>query len=440
MCLDGTQNSPEQEVKPVGGHKLYKPTNVLKTFRAIRPVDDEGVSQIAYYSEGVGSMIGEDTVYAKVEVWVDRIFGGVAAVGYGSRVKSAYRFLVANYRPGDQILVFGFSRGAAEAQTLVRFIAWVGGILHKEAAGGLLHKRNEYWIPELYEGFRRSCTADEVFAEIRRRSNDAVIGVTRPAKLTCRGERDLVEQPQPRSAAQRGWIYNPQAAQIEFLGVYDTVVSVGWHLIPARQARKYAYLVDKIPPTIVKTIRQALAIDERRWDYSPQVWQPSDLEPQEDGVRPLVQLWFPGVHSNVGGGYPHDEMANGAFTWVVGEAEKIAHLAVDHDYLHFFEENQDPCADPCRPDSDGLGWKILDLVRCKTFRGVRELATWDEDGSWEKSGLGFHESLGTLVLCDRTYRPKNLLEHLGKNPHRIDDFPSHRCEIGQIVDDFNGKV
>ena len=143
VCLDGTQNSPEQEVKPVGGHKLYKPTNVLKTFRAIRPVDDEGVSQIAYYSEGVGSMIGEDTLYAKVEVWVDRIFGGVAAVGYGSRVKSAYRFLVANYRPGDQILVFGFSRGAAEAQTLVRFIAWVGGILHKDAAGGLLYKRNE---------------------------------------------------------------------------------------------------------------------------------------------------------------------------------------------------------------------------------------------------------------------------------------------------------
>ena len=72
--------------------------------------------------------------------------------------------------------------------------------------------------------------------------------------------------------------------------------------------------------------------------------------------------------------------------------------------------------------------------------GNMGLATWDEDGSWEKSGLGFHESLGTLLLCDRTYRPKNLLEHLGKNPQRIDDFPSHRCEIGQIVDDFNGKV
>src|SRR5260370_26544464 len=59
VCLDGTQNSPEQEAEPpLDGHKLYKPTTVLKMFRAILPVGKDGVSQIAYYSDGVGSMIG----------------------------------------------------------------------------------------------------------------------------------------------------------------------------------------------------------------------------------------------------------------------------------------------------------------------------------------------------------------------------------------------
>src|SRR5258708_29432018 len=90
VCLDGTQNSPEQAVDPASKVvKLYKPTNVLKTFRAILPVGKDGMNQIAYYSEGVGSMIGEESGYARVEVLVDRIFGGAAGGGYEPRVKSA---------------------------------------------------------------------------------------------------------------------------------------------------------------------------------------------------------------------------------------------------------------------------------------------------------------------------------------------------------------
>jgi uncharacterized protein (DUF2235 family) len=416
VCLDGTQNSPEQVADASwNGHKLYKPTNVLKTFRAILPVGEDGMNQIAYYSEGVGSMIGEETGYARFEVLVDRIFGGATGVGYESRVKSAYRFLVANYKPGDQIVVFGFSRGAAEAQTLVRFIEWVGGILHKEGVGGLLHKSNEYWIPELYDNFKRypRVPADKVFAEIR-----------------CRSRK---ESPPP-PAAQRGWIYDPQEAQIEFLGVYDTVVSVGSRWAPDVQRKKYAYLVDKEPPTIVKKIRQALAIDERRSDFWPEIWQPQDPKPQQDDVKPLMQLWFPGVHSNVGGGYKDEELSNGALGWMIGEAEDIAHLAVDHDYyLRFYETDKDPCRDR-RHDSYTFWQRIADFMRGKGGRGVRRLEKWDDQhGSWKRSGLGFHESLGTLLLCDCTYRPKILLEYLAKHQERIKDFPSHQCEIRQIV-------
>src|ERR1700687_4068251 len=75
VCLDGTQNSPEQAVEQFDGHKLFKPTNVLKTFRAILPIGD-GVSQIAFYSEGVGSLIGEPHTYANIEGWVGRSICG----------------------------------------------------------------------------------------------------------------------------------------------------------------------------------------------------------------------------------------------------------------------------------------------------------------------------------------------------------------------------
>ena len=445
VCLDGTQNSPEQEVKGFPGHKLYKPTTVLKTLRAILPVGKDGVSQISYYSDGVGSMIGDDTGYSRFAVGVDRIFGGATALGYDSRVKSAYRFLVANYQAGDQIFVFGFSRGAAEAQTLVRFVEWVGSRLPEHDVGGLLFKKNEYWIPELYEGFKHSCTADEVFEKILRRNRnstgvkEAAIAGPGPAKPACR-DLEPPEASPPTCCGPRGMLDDPQKAQIEFLGVYDTVVAVGSRWAPDCPAGKQdSYLVNEIPPKIVKTIRQALAIDERRCDFWPQIWQPKDHQPKRT-VRRLVQLWFPGVHSNVGGGYEHDQLANGALMWMLTEAKK-ADLSLDEDYLCFFEHDKDPCGDtPSRPDSYTLWARVADLIRGKSGHGVRKLATWDHDGSWEKSGFGFHESLAALLACDHTYRPKNLLEYLAKNPDRINCFPSHRREICRIVDDFNAKV
>jgi uncharacterized protein (DUF2235 family) len=240
LCLDGTQNSPEQDVGIVNGYKLYKPTNVLKTFRAISPVglDPVGtskVSQIAYYSEGVGSMIGESTGYGKFEVLVDRVIGGAEGSGYEARVKSAYRFLVANYEPNDKIFVFGFSRGAAEAQTLVRFIDWVGGATRD--VGGILRKADEYWIPQLYDGFRQS--------------------QMKPYSHATPGKVDKVYDD---IRNQGGHFENPQEAWIEFLGIWDTVVSVGSRLAPdgkvATVAEKYGYLVDRRPPNCVKVIRQ----------------------------------------------------------------------------------------------------------------------------------------------------------------------------------------
>jgi uncharacterized protein (DUF2235 family) len=437
LCLDGTANGPEQAVDEAVNYKLYKPTNVLKTFRAIQAVD-QGVEQIVYYSDGVGSQIGQPTTLSGFGVFVDRFLGGAFAFGYEPRVKAAYRFLVANYRPDDQIFVFGFSRGAAEAQTLVRFIEWIGGVRPEKDVGGILEKQDEYYIPELYTGFRQSQMAphshadpgkaQEVFEAIRKRRCDP----------------RYIHEPELSRCRQRA-IHDPVPARLELLGVYETVVSVGSRLAPDGSvntvAERYAYLVDKIPPKIVRTIRQALSVDERRWDFRPQVWQPDDDSLADSGA--LVQRWFPGVHSNVGGGYQYDDLADHALAWMLDEKTMRAHLGFNGDYLgNFFGRPKRTCTDPSRPNSDNALYKFAELIRFKSGRGVRRLATWDEPpaskaevGSWKRAGLGFHESVGQLLVDDCIYRPQNLLEFLARRRQHLEEFPEpQRTQIGQIVD------
>jgi uncharacterized protein (DUF2235 family) len=408
ICLDGTQNGPEQAVESEGGVSLYKPTNVLKIFRAIEPETDDGTTQLAYYSDGVGSMIGEISLSGRVEADYDRIFGGALGIGYESRVKAAYRFLLGNYRHGDQIVVIGFSRGAAEAQSLVRFIDWMGGLLHKE---------DEYYIPEMWAVFRDKRGAP---GEAERRI----------AAIRLRRKRESA-------------IRDPVHVEIEFLGVFDTVLSVGSRLASegtrTTVEAKYAYLVGPTPPNIVKTVRQALAIDEARWDFRPQIWESPDHAGQS-----LAQLWFPGVHSNVGGGFRHDGLADAALMWLVEELQGALErdggaLALNHSYLDHYLP-QGPCAEPSRP-GPSLLYEVLDLIRLKAGRGVRDLDALDKRDSWPQAGLNFHESLGKLLIDDCTYRPRNLLKFLAEDASRIGMFPLwQEDEIRAIVADWRSGV
>jgi uncharacterized protein (DUF2235 family) len=472
LCLDGTQNSPEEEVETQGAYDLYKPTNVLKTYRAILPVGDDGVTtQVAYYSEGVGSFIGEPGRFGRLEVLVDRIFGGAFGVGYEARVKAAYRFLVANYQPRDQIFIFGFSRGAAEAQILARFIDW---------AGGLLHKEDEYYIAELYRGFAdcqaQPGEAQELVDCIRERRAGDLDSTAPPLECSAlcsqkqRYHCDATAPPQEGGAlgGQPGLpckldgiaprredcfvggqprrcnvcaIAQPRPVEIDFLGVYDTVLSIGSRVTPEGKVTtvdaQHAYLVGPTPPKIVKKVRQALATDERRWDFRPQVWRgPAPERPHQD----LMQRWFPGVHSNIGGGYRYDGLADRALAWMIGEAQSSG-LAVDCDYLRHFTGPKGECYEPTRKDSYTTGAWLAELVRGKIGQGARNLAEWE--GDWKQAGLGFHESLGELLINDCTYRPRNLLEFLAQDEGRIARFPlpaQQQKQIRQIVEDFKKRA
>ena len=258
ICCDGTWNSPEQ----------HHVTNVVRTARAVRPADKDGVPQIVFYDWGIGSYSGKLT-------------GGMLGAGIDKNIQDAYRFLVHNYLPGDEVLLFGFSRGAYTARSLVGFIR----------NAGLLRKIDADLIPKAYGLYRR------------------------PAK------------PDARSAV-RFRADHSRNIRIAFVGVWDTVGALG---IPSRIVermggnQRYAFH-DTSLSGIIDHACHAVAIDEQRVDFEPALWT---RLPKPGQV--IEQQWFAGVHGDVGGGNGDSGLSDTALEWVWSGAE-AAGLALDEGY------------------------------------------------------------------------------------------------------------
>ncbi len=139
VCCDGTW----QKLTSV------YPTNVVKIAQAIKPSSNDGTAQIVFYDEGVGSGNEAEKLFAKG----DRILGGAFGIGIDNNIEDAYRFLCLNYEPGDEIYLFGFSRGAYTVRSLAGLI---------RCSGGLLLRKDIREAPTAYEIYRdRSLTLKE---------------------------------------------------------------------------------------------------------------------------------------------------------------------------------------------------------------------------------------------------------------------------------------
>jgi uncharacterized protein (DUF2235 family) len=283
ICCDGTWNWPEAR----------RETNVVRLVRSITP-DDNGIAQIVHYHQGVGT--------GNV---VDRIAGGGAGIGLSASVKACYGFLVDNYKQHDDILLFGFSRGAYVARALSGLIGAVG-MMRKHEMDRFADMWNWYWQ-----------AADK--RDIK------VLDRIAPART---GE-----------------------VEIECIGVWDTVGALG---IPGSPfcAGTYAFHQTELG-LHVRHAFQALAIDERRGNFQGAVWVPFDphqphrtatvaaarraqqAQVQQIAGQPaqvrqvLKQVWFPGVHSNIGGGYPEHGLSDTTFLWMLSELESHQLLAFD---------------------------------------------------------------------------------------------------------------
>jgi uncharacterized protein (DUF2235 family) len=349
LCLDGTWNNRDDS------------TNVLHHFGLAtecrdHPLGTDTVTQLKFYLEGVGT--GP----------LDKLTGGGFGFGLETNVRAAYNWLVQNFedanplKPADEIHIFGFSRGAFTARSLVGFISTCG-LLRRGAPLTV----NQLWqnyclLGRQHEHHTGPLTAlfGEPAPEFRRLPDlvwdpwsirkDEI----EAAKGTSRVPGQRVNDLNDTEELLVRW---SRRVQITYLGVYDTVGAVGWDAlaIPGVQSR-LALHHNMRPTTLILQCRHALAIDEHRSNFrhTPFVAyigpNPSDelgrlartgRAREQSGAHNLVtsvatawtdrieQRWFVGAHSNVGGGYQSNPLAQAPLKWLLDGAGR-AGLICDH--------------------------------------------------------------------------------------------------------------
>lgn len=295
FCFDGTWNKLVPDLA----------TNVVLTAASIKRIDDNGIPQLIHYDEGVGT--GE----------LDTLRGGMFGTGLIENVREAYRFLVFNYDPGDEIYVFGFSRGAFSARTFVGFIHHVGPLQR-------LHVGRIDEALELYEKRRDGAEdADEALRRFRSLYSDKV----------CIGQGDEDWRCANVPGYQRG---AAPLMRVRYLGVWDTVGALGVpEILPFSgwMNREYAFH-DPSLSDFVERARHAVAIDERRELFPPVLFGDLSALNQAAGFThdhpkaPYQERWFPGVHGSVGGGGDIRGLSDDALAWVLAGA-KDAGLRLD---------------------------------------------------------------------------------------------------------------
>lgn len=302
------------------GSTPSSPTNITRLVRALLPATPAShrsppIPQIVYYQAGIGSTTGS------------KLISGATGNSLPEHLREAYGFLAHNYSPGDSIHLFGFSRGAYTARCIAGLITRLG----------VLTKRGMDNFYSIYERFQLDGLSDDSFLKPYHNlpsSSD---------------ELKLVNYPVP----------------ITTIGCFDTVGALGIPTLPIPGLRdlvsgvntkRYQFLDTTLSPGILNAFH-ALALDERRRPFSPTLWR--KREGLHDAVN-LKQCWFPGVHTNVGGGYTDQEIADITLAWMIQQCSPF--LAFNRSYLRRIVENR----------GDGKGEWAAGKVE-ESFRGFHVL-------------------------------------------------------------------
>lgn len=307
LLADGTGNSAA---------KLFK-TNVWRLYRALdlgdRPPTGE-MRQIAYYHDGVGTSTFKPLA----------LLGGIFGVGLKRNVLDIYTFLCRNYEPGDRIYAFGFSRGAFTIRVLAGVIV----------TQGVLRCRTE-------EELRRYSA--DVYRKYRRRYKLPLFGYKDKTRPTDEKEKvGIVDRLRDvRDIAAAAWrrlfrykqfdeIPKLDIPHIDFLGVWDTVAAYGLPIDElTRGIDEWVWPLSmpnyQLSEKVLRA-RHALSLDDERDTFHPLLWdelaekQLVDNKVVAEGR--LQQIWFAGVHSDVGGGYADDRLSYVPLQWMMRESAK----------------------------------------------------------------------------------------------------------------------
>lgn len=274
VCCDGTANEFAQDI-----------TNVVRLFSTL--VHDPA-RQVAFYHPGLGTMEAPGALTPGMRL-LTRILGQAFGYGLKSDIQNAYVFLMYNFEPGDRVFLFGFSRGAYTVRALAAMLKMYG----------LIRRGNETLVPY----------ALRMLMAIHKARKQS------PASDAVRAVFEL--------AANFKRVFSSTECKPYFVGLWDTVSSVGWVNNPL-----------SLPYTAgnsdIAISRHAIAVDERRAFFRTNLWMPKPAPPEEDGPKDLRQVWFVGVHADIGGGYPEREsgLAKITLEWMLREAV-AAQLLVD---------------------------------------------------------------------------------------------------------------
>jgi uncharacterized protein (DUF2235 family) len=335
-------------------------TNVVRLFQICK----NDASQTVFYDPGVGTMADSREKSALGKRW--SMFEGLAVgAGLDENVWEAYRFLMRDYESGDRVFLFGFSRGAFTIRVLA-------GMLHSV---GLLRANAENLLPYLWRHYRSIKTSMD-------HASEETLRLRRSFTRDC---------------------------PVHFLGPWDTVGSVGMY--NRNQAFPFSF-----ENSSVHIVRHAVSLDERRAAFRSNVFK-SDMTPvAEMGGRPRVMnVWFPGVHSDVGGGYPESEsgLAMGAFAWMVREATQAGLSIEDAEYKRLLAT--------CPPNHLGTKheslvglWNALEYIPARRFNWKTHTTGWRYEPKKPRTMIEspfIHRSVRDRMRDDATYRPANLPEN-----------------------------
>jgi uncharacterized protein (DUF2235 family) len=287
-------------------------TNVCKLREAVDESEGAAVRQHVHYEPGVGTRRWE------------RIRGGAFGVGLSRNVQECYAWLVDRYEPGDELFFFGFSRGAFTARSLA-------GLVRNS---GILRPEHRDMVKEAYALYRSPKREDAPGAR---------------AAETFRREHSHPD------------------AEITFIGVWDTVGALGIpidHFRPPLLSRRWTFH-DTTLSRFVLNAYHAISIDERRRPFVPTLWvkKSADGAPEEPPAHQTVsQVWFAGVHSDVGGGYPDPSLSEIPLLWIADRARACGlvlrpdHLVVNADSIDERERRNgiEIAPDPGGPTHDSM--------------------------------------------------------------------------------------
>jgi uncharacterized protein (DUF2235 family) len=291
LLSDGTGNSAA---------KLAR-TNVWRLYRALdlQPKSPGSPRQIAYYDDGVGTSSFRPLA----------LIGGIFGWGLKCNVLDLYKFLCRNYEPGDRIYAFGFSRGAFTVRVLVGLVCQEGLLR------GLGEEKLERHAADAYREFRKCFDQTGGLVRWLRWLRDGVIEVKRSVLGQSRYQEIKIEK-------------GEEVPSVEFVGVWDTVAAYGMPIAElTRGIDKWVWPLSmpdyKLSPK-VKAARHALALDDERDTFHPLLWDEiAERQFVRDGLVKegrLQQVWFAGMHSDVGGGYADDSLAHVSLAWMIEQA------------------------------------------------------------------------------------------------------------------------